>query len=135
MDIGAFFRFPGILITIGIVLLIISIVIIILAIRSDKKADFKINEELKEDEDHFSFSDTTPEESNDVANEITPEEVTVNEVTEIDTSEEVNVPTSIVDNSNTSEVVETESEEKNEAFDKGTVTEEQNDTDEDIELL
>ena len=43
MSIKTFLEFPGILITIGIVLLIISIIIIIIAIKSDKKQDFKNN--------------------------------------------------------------------------------------------
>ena len=41
MTISKFFEFPGILITIGIALLLISIIIIIFAVRSDKKTDFK----------------------------------------------------------------------------------------------
>lgn len=39
MNINMFFEFPGILITIGVVLLIISILIILIAIRTDKKAE------------------------------------------------------------------------------------------------
>lgn len=50
MSIKTFLEFPGILVTIGIVLLIISIIIIIIAIKSDKKEDFKIkNNDFKEE--------------------------------------------------------------------------------------
>ena len=45
MKINSFFQFPGILITIGVVLLLLSIIIIIIAIKSDKKEDFKIKNE------------------------------------------------------------------------------------------
>ena len=55
MNISSFFQFPGILITIGVVLLLLSIIIIIIAIKSDKKEDFKIkNNDLVEPETNTS---------------------------------------------------------------------------------
>ena len=46
MKLSTFFEFPGILITIGIVLLIISIVIIILGVKSDRKEEGRLKESL-----------------------------------------------------------------------------------------
>lgn len=133
MDIGAFFRFPGILITIGVVLLIISIVIIILAIRSDKKADFKINEQLKENENNVSFNDDISVEKEVSEPEITPVEIKENKISEL---EEIKIPEDNVINEVTDEVENNVTDQVSTIPEVSTNTEEKSvSEDDDIELL
>ena len=63
MTIDSFFKFPGILVTIGIILLIISIMIILIAVKSDKKEDFKIKNDDFKNDDFKDENQKVPEES------------------------------------------------------------------------
>ena len=140
MNISAFFRFPGILITIGVVLLIVSIVIIILAIKSDKKEDFKISEDFKKID-----NDDLPSEDEKVSlselNESTEEDI--NKENNFDDDSPNTVKVNVLEEVNNDHVEEDFTNEENEETileeNKNEISEDASsddkESDDDVELL
>jgi len=126
MDIRTFLEFPGLLITIGVVLLIISIIIIVFAYKGEEPIDAdELSEETKNNYLNTVMKEETKKETENIDNEIQTPKVDIKETNEIKKVDEI-------ENNKTIEIINKEFEIEKQNQEKQVIKSE---PEEEIELL